>query len=453
MATSLIEGFAEKIGYTVNAPVFSENAKQKVAANNDAYVQKHQKVSPLLAGLKSMNANDWADVAGQSLQGAERVVDGASLGAYDWANRKLGGNYQERKERLQRQADLGDIDGLNKLTGLGLEIGGNIAGAGGALVKGLAKSGLKGSKLAMASGGIEGAAYGATGSDTLKEVPVNSALGAGLGVASAGTLYGASKPLVKGAERAANSLNRWYGKRKLAQQLSRGHGFSDINFGKIDKNKLDELNKIREIMDADAVNDRLTTVPADRIEHLYQERILKDGYNPKEVVNVLDSALYSKANKVVKGKHPTLQAFMDDKPKTMNVAIVGKHRDRGNVFVKTSYKKDAGSSLEGRRVPSSDPNYENSSGSLLSARQTAASKAPYTNSVNLSNENVKYNLNSRSFLEALADKDKSRKIKNAVQSGADDLSEQARYYSEQLAKRKEGIKDPSKWSARTNAGF
>lgn len=433
--------FAEKVGYSAVVPQISEEIKQKVAANKAAYERKYKDVSPLKTGLKAMNAEDWADVAGQSLQGAERVADGATLGAYEWANRKLGGNYQERKDRLQQQADVGDIGGLNKVTGLGLEIGGNIAGAGGALAKGLAKSGLKGSKLAMASGGIEGAAYGATGSDTLEEVPVNSALGAGLGVATAGTLYGASKPLVKGAEYTANSINRWHGKRKLAQQLRRGNGFSDVNFGKIDKNKLDELNKIREIMDVDAVNDRLTTVPADRVEHLYQERILKDGYKPKEVVNVLDSALYSKGNKVVKGKFPTLQAFVDDKPKTMNVAIVGKHRDKGNVFVKTSYKKGAGSSLEGRSVPSSDPNYENSSGSLLSARQTAANKAPYADNINLSGKNVKYN-NSRSFLEALADKDKSRKIKNAVQSGADDLSEQARYYSEQLAKRKEGMFEP-----------
>lgn len=419
----------------------SSEALAKIAENTAQYENKYKDVSSLKTGLKAMNGNDWLDVGGQALQGAERVADGASLGAYDWANRKLGGNYQERKEHLQQQADTTGVGGLNKVTGLGLELGGNIVGVGGVLTKGLSKTGLEGGKLAMASGGVEGGVYGATGSDTWNEALINSTIGAGTGVLTAGSLYGMAKPLVKRGEQAANYVNRWRGKRKLTNQLSNGDNFSDIDLGKISKNKLDEINNLRNIENADAIENNLVTIPADRVEHLYQQRILDNKYHPKEVGNVLDSAIFGRDSKVVGGKYPTLQGFVDDSTKPMNVAIVGKHRDRGSLFVKTGYKKDAGSSLEGRRTPSSDPDFNNPSGSLLSARQTTT-KAPYADNINSNGKNVNDNEYSRSFVEALADRDKSKKIKNAVQAGADDLSEQARYLADQMAKRKDGMFDP-----------
>lgn len=437
------DDFAGKIGYAKSPEMtVSDEIKQKNAVNNAAYENKYHDVSELVSGLKAMDSDDWLDVAGQSVQGAERVADGATLGAYEWANRKLGGNYRDRKERLQQQAKTGGIGGLNSALGFALETGGNIAGAGGALAKGLSQSGLKGLKLATTAAGIEGGAFGVTGSDSLNEALVNSALGAGTGVLTAGALYGAAKPVIRGFEKAANNVNRWSGKRKLARQLRKGDSFSDIDLGKIDKSKLTEFNRLRNIANVETVNNGLVTIPADRIEHLYQERVVGNKYHPREVGNVLDEALFGKDSKVVGGKHPTLQAFVDDSTDPMNVAIVGKHRDKGNLFVKTGYKKDAGSRLEGRRISSSDPKFENSSGSLLSARQTAAGKTSYDNNISSKMEKVKYNQSPRSFIEALADKDKSRKIRNAVQAGADDLAEQARYFSDQLAKRKEGMFDP-----------
>ena len=80
---------------------------------------------------KSMDLGDWLDVGGQALQGAERVASGATFGAYDWLNRTLGGNYAERKQRLQEAADSAGIGLLNELTGAGLELAGNVAGGGG----------------------------------------------------------------------------------------------------------------------------------------------------------------------------------------------------------------------------------------------------------------------------------------------------------------------------------
>ena len=131
------------------------------------------------------------EIAGEGLKGfgqgvvsgLGRVAGGATLGATDWLDRKTGGHLASLDTGLQRSAEGAGLGGWNIASKFASELGGNIQGAGGALVKGLSKAGLKGLKLASASGGLEGAAYGATGSDSLDELPENVAWGAAFGAA------------------------------------------------------------------------------------------------------------------------------------------------------------------------------------------------------------------------------------------------------------------------------
>ncbi len=104
--------------------------------------------------------------------GAKKALSGATFGASDWALRKLGLDNEQEYLRHKRAEGLG---GLTKGLGLASEIGGNILGAGGALIKGLQNAGLKGLKLATSAGGVEGAAYDFTGSDRLADTPENMA--------------------------------------------------------------------------------------------------------------------------------------------------------------------------------------------------------------------------------------------------------------------------------------
>lgn len=60
--------------------------------------------------------------------------------------------------------------------------------------------------------------------------------------------------------------------RKLVNQLKRGHDFTDINFGKIEKSKLDALNDIRRYKNVAQIKDRTVTITSDRVEYLYIER-------------------------------------------------------------------------------------------------------------------------------------------------------------------------------------
>ena len=117
------------------------------------------------------------------VSGLGRVAGGATLGATDWLDRRTGGHLVSLDADLQRSAESAGLGGWNKAAKFASELGGNMRGAGGALVKGLSKAGLKGLKLASASGGLEGAAYGATGSDSLDELPENVAWGAAFGAA------------------------------------------------------------------------------------------------------------------------------------------------------------------------------------------------------------------------------------------------------------------------------
>ena len=128
-------------------------------------------------GQKAWNSfkEDIADLT----YAPRKALSGATLGASDWALRKLGVGYEDTENRMGEVSPL--AKGLTKVGGFGAELGGNIGGLGGGLVKALAGKGLKGLKLGMASGGIEGLATGATSSDTLSELPKNVALGGLIG--------------------------------------------------------------------------------------------------------------------------------------------------------------------------------------------------------------------------------------------------------------------------------
>ena len=122
--------------------------------------------------------------------GAKKALSGMTFGASDWALRRLGlDNEQEYLAKKQAEG----LGGLTKGLGVASEIGGNILGAGGALVRGLQNAGFKGLRLATTAGGAEGLAYGLTGSDRLADVPENMAWGAGLGAALPVAFHGAGQ--------------------------------------------------------------------------------------------------------------------------------------------------------------------------------------------------------------------------------------------------------------------
>ncbi len=351
------------------------------------------------------------------VSGLGRVAGGATLGATDWLDRKTGGHLASLDTGLQRSAEGAGLGGWNKAAKFASELGGNIQGAGGALVKGLSKTVLKGLKLASASGGLEGAAYGATGSDSLDELPENVAWGAALGAALPfGLHYGA-----KGAKWAARPVTekatRYLGKRKLAKQLAKGSDFEDVNLGNIDDELATRLNQVRNAENVSPVESARVVIPRNSVEHIYQRRIADNKYTPDDMAGVVENALFGKNIHVVKGNLPQYQIIYDSS-NPANKVVVGKHRDTGDVFIKTAMK-DSGLSkknktLDGRTFPSF----------AVDSTVTGNSNIPSPQHVRFSvfqglNENIiPQNMSAvnpafkRSFVEALADDNKRRTMRN-----------------------------------------
>ena len=169
------------------------------ATNNNYQMQKDKEENVDSMPQSSDSAKSFGDYFMDNVAdigyGAKKALSGMTFGASDWIQRRLGlDNEQEYLAKKQAEG----LGGLTKGLGVASEIGGNILGAGGALVKGLQNLGWKGYGLAGAAGGIEGAAYGLTGSDRLADVPENLVSGAGFGAVSGALGEGAGRALGSG---------------------------------------------------------------------------------------------------------------------------------------------------------------------------------------------------------------------------------------------------------------
>ena len=443
--------------------------------------------SELAAGLRPQGFGAL-DIAKEGLKGfgqgvvsgLGRVASGATFGATDWLDRKTGGHLASLDADLQRSAESAGLGGWNKAAGFASELGGNVLGAGGALVKGLKSAGLKGLKLASASGGLEGAVYGATGSDSLADLPENVSLGAAFGALAPLGIHGVGYGAKWVARPVTEKAPRYLGKRKLAEQLAKGSDFKDVSLGNIDDDLATRLNQIRNAENVSPVESARVTIPRDSVEHVYQRRIADNKYTSDDMADVVNNALFGKNIHVGKGNLPQYQIIYDSS-NPANKVVVGKHRDTGDVFVKTAMK-DSGLSkknktLDGRTFPSfavdstvtgnssiPSPQHVRFSGfqglnkrlgglpfppygaNVTSDVSTAAgSKIPDFQPLNgkiipqnMSEVNPAFK---RSFVEALTDENKRRIMRNAVMSGAEDLSERAKILSDRLERRKSGMYD------------
>ena len=376
------------------------------------------------------------------VSGLGRVAGGATLGATDWLDRKMGSHLASLDADLQRSAESAGLGGWNKAAKFASELGGNIQGAGGALVKGLSKAGLKGLKLASASGGLEGAAYGATGSDSMDELPENVAWGAAFGAALPfGLHYGA-----KGAKWAARPVTekatRYLGKRKLAKQLAKDSDFEDVNLGYIDDQLATRLNQVRNAENVSPVESARTSVTGERIGHIRDGRILRDKRSPDFMADVVDAALFSKQPHVIRGNIPENQVIFDSS-NPANKVVVSKNSNTNGISVITTMKDKSLGKINKRLGGLPFPPY---GANVTSDVSTAAgSKIPDFQPLNKSiipqNMSAVNPAFKRSFVEALADENKRRTMRNAVMSGAEDLSERAKILSDRLERRNGGMYD------------
>ena len=142
--------------------------------------------------------------------------------------------------------------------------------------------------------------------------------------------------ILKGVPAVYNTYNIYKGTKNLEKQLRRGDYFQDIFMGRIDKSKLDEINNIRQTVGEQSIRSRKVTIPKDRVEHIYNRRVVEYGYTPEDTAHTISDALFNKNSKVSSTKFNTLQKL--ESP-SANRAVIGKIRNGKHIFVKTGYTK------------------------------------------------------------------------------------------------------------------
>lgn len=324
----------------------------------------------------------------------------------------------------------------NPVADFGVEVVGNMVGAGPALLKAVGKTGLTGLKALASAGALEGGIQAASDTKDIADLPQNMAMGTALGGAAPVAMNYGLKPVAKLAQPITNRVTQLAGKHKLAKELAKSGDFSDVKLGNVSDDIATGLNAIRNAEDASPIYSSKVIVPSDRIAHLQERRIDVDKYSPQKAADVIDKALFGKNPQVVRGNEPHLQIIYD-KSNPANTAIVGKHRDTGDIFVKTGMNKDR-KALDGRSFPSSTVKDESLSPQHL---RLSDFQSLYKDNITPDLEKVNSPFGKKSFVDALADRDKSRKMKNAVMSGAIELAESARILQDAIENRAKGMYD------------
>lgn len=291
----------------------------------------------------------------------------------------------------------------------------------------LGKGASTASKIArgLAAGTEAEALAGSTGAGTLTGIVNPETWYGNLATGVVGGMLGGG--ILSGAKAAKNAWNVRQGGKELQKQLSRGDSFTDINYGKISNKKLSEINRIRAENGLTPITKADVSIPADRVEHLYQGRIVGDKYTPKDVNGVLKSTVHNKKSTIEGGKYKTLQEANLYGKNTTNKAVVGANRNSNGVYVKTAYKTDPVKIEGGAKAPPK----------LTATGEPFDTAAYLENSIAQKTSNVKEN----NFINALSDTNKVRRLKNAVQAGEKGIQEQADDLLNRMVARQNGAYD------------
>ena len=275
----------EKNIYKQNQSVLNKNqfqtptpwTKQNTHLGNSQPVQNkpaYENPNPRRYSMEEILWNGVKDFGQGVVSGLESLANGITLGGYDWLDNAYGLGAKERRQNLQQTADNAGMGQAFALANQATELVGN-----------------------------------------------------GIGY------YGMAN-LPSAARNAHNVYNIYKGTRNLENQLQRGNNFEDIYMGRIDRNKLNEINNIRQKLGEPTIPSEKVVIPKDRVEHIYNRRIAEYGYSPKDAAHTVSDALFNKKSKVYPSRYSTLQKM--ESP-SANRVLVGKIKDGNNVFVKTGY--------------------------------------------------------------------------------------------------------------------
>ena len=256
-------------------------AKQEINSSLDSAKPLYKNPQP-----KGYSAGDIALEALKGLKqgtiiGLESLANGATFGGYNWLNNKLNWGMQERRQDLQQAANSADVGNAFDLANRATEFVG----------KGLSSLGA-----------------------------VNT------GIPAVGRAY--------------NAVNIYKGTKNLEKQLERGNNFNDIYMGRIDRDKLNQINDIRQNVNEPLISSPQVKIHKNDVQHIWNRRINDGGSTPKDVANSLKQSVFSKDSQVFPGNVSRNQLMIKTGNKHPYMSIVSKDEAFDGVAIRSTMKKD-----------------------------------------------------------------------------------------------------------------
>ena len=316
-------------------------------------------------------------------------------------------------------------------------------------------AGITAKGLGLAAKGIKGATKAGRVAKALltpAAMPVEMA-----GAAGAGALTGAINPestagqiataLAGGVTGAgfASAVNRGaigVGKNFIGQidlsdalrDISKGRSARDIDFGRVTKAKIDEINSVPGLADNVRMENNRIFIPAEKVQHIYDSRIAGNNMSRKQVIDTLQNVFHGKNATASSGGNPYSVMMSNTNDPSGYGILLPNYNKTGQNAIDTVIRDNPkrvqskinrnNSRLDGRSSPSSSLS-EDSPGTRFSSVQPAS-----TLNIAQNPENVNQNI-----INALTDNNKTRKLVMAVQSGEDDIAQTAGNIVEDLTRK------------------
>ena len=159
----------------------------------------------------------------------------------------------------------------------------------------------------------------------------------------------AGSTILKGIPTAYNTYNIYKGTKNLENQLRRGNNFDDVFMGRIDKNKLDEINSIRKDVGEPIIPSKQVKILKNDVQHIWNRRINEGRYSPEDVANSVKQSVFSKDSQVFPGNVSRNQVMIKTGNKHPNMSIISKDDTFNGVAIRSTMKKDISTLL--RKYP------------------------------------------------------------------------------------------------------
>lgn len=128
------------------------------------------------------------------------------------------------------------------------------------------------------------------------------------------------------------------GSKELGGRLST-QKFSNIEFGRMNPAKLEQLNVIRAANGEPPLTPEMK-IPLNVVKKLYDKRVVSDKMKPEEVADMVFDTFYNPNNLVDASKYPHIQAVISPKEKMSNLGFISQNPQNGETVVKSAYLKE-----------------------------------------------------------------------------------------------------------------